>query len=1091
MFKSSIHSNSKIIFCLLIPILVCCGLAFNTLPAPVKLIIGLQSAGCKFQANQRLLNLDGVNLTLCFPFSPSVFIGASENDMVQSAYAFSPMSKQELALYAIPYGLQPASDGLPEARAGITDIYQELSFKAFEGEILQDFPTPSINLFGKMVSGRSVVMANPGSRFGTSQQMLTQWVVEAGSRVWLVRLTSFADSFTTGSVSTTFDQSISMASTDLAQPSVSLQIANQSAVIATGDGLRTVDVLPTPAWWNGDCDVKNFAGSVPLGSSYRGVKTCGPLNTMHLVNFGVGTLQYEWQCVEYVKRYIYLAFGIAPYSANGNTVVSNYSGTRLTKVLNGTANKGPIPGDVISYTGPSTYGHTSLVIASNIDTNGNGSITIAEQNYSKLGTRTHTVSKWSIVSSDGVYGWLHDSLPVNNPPTGFTKCANEVGICSFSGIAEVVYGAVNSFTTPRVFTNDVPCNSAVFGNPIPGSVKACYAKLKVDAVTMDWTTAYFNGNTHWLDSSNLTGQMCTETLNSFMLDKNYGAASPCPDGAVDDWVADYSAIVNFAPGMYIFQAQNDDGVQVWVDGQKIINRSASASLVAACPARSLSGNVPVRVLFREVSENARIRLVWTTATGICNPPGVFGKTAPALGATSQTVAPTISWRASSGALSYDYCIDTSNDSICDSGWQNVGTLTSKALSGLAYSTTYYWQVRSTNVNGITQADGGSWWSFSTGSDPTTCYALTSSHTGSGSDPVSTPTNALGCNTGSYHAGDIVTLIANPDSGSRVNSWSGTSNDEFISNFNTISMPASAAAVAVNYLQAAPLAPLSISPVGIVLNDLHPIYKWNAASGANSYLITVFNEDLGSIQFENVVVPSSSCKGIPAICSYHPEFVLANYNYGFKVAATNETGSSEFSAWRSFYIAKRVTSLTSIAAEDGYIRESGENSNMGGAVNSSGTSFLIGDNLQNAQFRSFLSFDTSALPDNAVILSVVLRLTLQGTVGMDPFSTHGLLAVDVRKPNFGTSSALRLDDFNATPGIRKAGVIKSVPVNSKYVANLLVGSFSEINKTGLTQMRLYFQTDDDNDLTADYLMFISSNSANTAGRPILEISYYLP
>ncbi len=1081
----------KLFICFSIAILACFSLAFNPVPLSFVNHNTVHSAGCQ-PANQRLFTLDGVELTLCLPFFPEALVVATEQDLVQSAYAANPTTRQELSLYAVPFGLQPASDGLPVAGPGVSSTYQELSFKAYAGDVLADFPVESLTLFGQVVPGRTVVLNNIARRYGTAQQMVTQWVLEAGSRVWLLRLTSFSDSFEVNSLSALLTQPLSMESIDLARPSVSLQIASQPvAFVAAQESINMAANLPTPGWWSGDCDVNNFSGSVPLGSSYRGVKTCGPRNTMHLVNFGVGVSQYEWQCVEYVKRYLNLAYGIAPYSANGNTVVANYPGTRLQKVLNGTPNKGPIAGDVISYTGPSTYGHTSLVIASNVDASGNGSITIAEQNYSLSGTRTHTVSNWSISSSDNVYGWLHDAVPVNNPPAGFIKCADEAGVCSFSGTADVVYGALNSFTTARSFTNDVDCNNSVFGNPLIGTTKACYYKVRADASTVNWSTSYFSGSTHWLNAADLTGQMCTESISSVGLDKNYGAASPCTGGALDNWVADYTATVNFAPGNYIFQAQNDDGIKVWVNNQAVFNRAATGSLSAACPVRTLSGNVPIHVVLQETTGNARVRLVWTTDTGVCPLPGAFGKIGPANAVTGQTVSPTISWRASSDVKTYAYCVDTDNNTTCDSGWKDAGVLTSKVLAGLAYSTKYYWQVRSTNVNGVVLADSGAWWSFTTGLDPATCYPLTTSHTGSGNNPVVTPVNGSGCSAGQYHFGDSLTFTAKPASGYRVKAWSGTNNNALTSDTNSRVMPASPAAVAVDYIQSVPQQPITLSPSGKVTNDVHPIYKWGAVSGAESYLITLFNEDLGTIKFENVSVPTSLCTGIPATCSYHPSLALANNNYGFQVAALNSTGSSDFSPWRSFYMARVTTIFYSNATEDGYIRESAENSNVGGGLNATNLTFSVGDSAQKYQYRAILSFKTSSLPVTAVILSATLRLTKQSGVGVNPFDTHGPLYVDLRKGYFGSSSALQAADFSASTSLLRAASVSPVVVTGKYVANLPTTSLIQINKLGLTQMRLYFKLDDDNDLVADYLSFYSGNTTTSAYRPTLEIVYYLP
>jgi hypothetical protein len=91
-------------------------------------------------------------------------------------------------------------------------------------------------------------------------------------------------------------------------------------------------------------------------------------------------------------------------------------------------------------------------------------------------------------------------------------------------------------------------------------------------------------------------------------------------------------------------------------------------------------------------------------------PGVFSKSAPANGATGQVSSPSLSWAASSGATSYLVCVDTSNNSTCDTTWQTVAG-TSLSLSGQADGT-YYWQVKAVNSSGQTEANSGTWWSYS-------------------------------------------------------------------------------------------------------------------------------------------------------------------------------------------------------------------------------------------------------------------------------------------------------------------------------------------------------------------------------------------
>ena len=104
---------------------------------------------------------------------------------------------------------------------------------------------------------------------------------------------------------------------------------------------------------------------------------------------------------------------------------------------------------------------------------------------------------------------------------------------------------------------------------------------------------------------------------------------------------------------------------------------------------------------------------WWSFTTVPPAPGAFSKTSPTNGLLNVSLAPTLSWAGSSGAASYEYCYDTVNDSACAGSWTSTGAGTSVGLSGLTTSTTYYWQVRAINPGGSTDANGGSWWSFTT------------------------------------------------------------------------------------------------------------------------------------------------------------------------------------------------------------------------------------------------------------------------------------------------------------------------------------------------------------------------------------------
>jgi hypothetical protein len=92
-------------------------------------------------------------------------------------------------------------------------------------------------------------------------------------------------------------------------------------------------------------------------------------------------------------------------------------------------------------------------------------------------------------------------------------------------------------------------------------------------------------------------------------------------------------------------------------------------------------------------------------------PAAFGKSLPANGAKNLAASVTLSWAASSGAASYEYCFDTSNDNQCAGTWVSTGTARQATVGSLTRKTAYYWQVRATNAQGSTFADAAAWWKF--------------------------------------------------------------------------------------------------------------------------------------------------------------------------------------------------------------------------------------------------------------------------------------------------------------------------------------------------------------------------------------------
>ena len=173
-------------------------------------------------------------------------------------------------------------------------------------------------------------------------------------------------------------------------------------------------------------------------------------------------------------------------------------------------------------------------------------------------------------------------------------------------------------------------------------------------------------------------------------------------------------------------------------------------------------------------------------------------------------------------------------------------------------------------------------------------------------------------------------------------------------------------------------------------------------------------------------------------------------------------------------------------------ESGETTGVGGSLSAtaSTTSALrAGDDNKDKQYKSVVSFDTSAIPDGATIVSATLRL-LRGTVsGTNPFTTHGTCWVDVQTGGFGGSTTLATGDFQATATAVQAASLSNAASNGAWSEGSLNASgLLAIDKTGTTQLRVYFNLDDNDDNGNDYLGYYSGDNATSANRPQLVVTY---
>lgn len=190
------------------------------------------------------------------------------------------------------------------------------------------------------------------------------------------------------------------------------------------------------------------------------------------------------------------------------------------------------------------------------------------------------------------------------------------------------------------------------------------------------------------------------------------------------------------------------------------------------------------------------------------------------------------------------------------------------------------------------------------------------------------------------------------------------------------------------------------------------------------------------------------------------------------------------------VAPLARTFASIARDDGLVVEASESSETGGLVDStSGNRFAlrIGD-VRDRQVKTILSFDTSAIPDDATIVSATLRLRRAGLRG-DPFPTHGDILVDIRQGAFGGDPLLHGSDFEADATAVAVGVLSRPTQDGDWAAGaILPVGLDALNRTALTQIRVYFAVDDDDDAGSDFVAFNAGDDRDPAVHPQLVVVY---
>ncbi|HEV7669717.1 MAG TPA: M14 family zinc carboxypeptidase [Thermoanaerobaculia bacterium] len=286
-----------------------------------------------------------------------------------------------------------------------------------------------------------------------------------------------------------------------------------------------------------------------------------------------------------------------------------------------------------------------------------------------------------------------------------------------------------------------------------------------------------------------------------------------------------------------------------------------------------------------------------------------------------------------------------------------------------------------------------------------------------------------------------------------------------------------------YCQAPPAAPTALSATA---GNAQVGLTWTAGSGATGTSVHRGAATGG---------PYTTIATNVAGTSFTNTGLANGTTYFYVVTGTNSLGESPDSneASATPVVPPTVVTFTSAAAQDGWVLESTETSNVGGSLDSTAntTSALrVGDDNQDKQYKSVVSFNTSSIPDGATILSATVRLLRGSLTGTSPFSTHGTAWVDVQSGSgFSGSTALATGDFQASATAAQAASLSNAASNGTWsTGNLNSAGLAAVNKTGTTQLRVYFNLDDNDDTGNDYLGYYSGDNTTSANRPQLVVTY---
>jgi len=153
---------------------------------------------------------------------------------------------------------------------------------------------------------------------------------------------------------------------------------------------------------------------------------------------------------------------------------------------------------------------------------------------------------------------------------------------------------------------------------------------------------------------------------------------------------------------------------------------------------------------------------------------------------------------------------------------------------------------------------------------------------------------------------------------------------------------------------------------------------------------------------------------------------------------------------------------------------------------------IGNKTTSNQVSSIFSFNTSAIPNNAIITEARIFLTRASVDGQNPLTTYDtdFMVLDIKSGFFGSSSYVEQSDFIALASSDDIACVVGQASENNFKIRLEITDstyLNNINRNGITQFRLRMDVTDNSN---DNIIYFYGNNADSINKPVLDVKYVL-